>query len=56
MTDSERLNLILSEIQGMKTDMHELKQRTNGVKSIELLRLYTFFIMFFERWTRSSSM
>lgn len=32
MTDSEKLDLILSEIQGMKTDMQELKRRTTNIE------------------------
>ena len=32
MTDSEKLDLILSEIQGMKSGIQELKQRTTSIE------------------------
>ena len=32
MTDSEKLNLILSDMQGMKSDMQELKRRTTNIE------------------------
>lgn len=32
MTDSEKLDLILSEMQEMKTDMQELKRRTTSIE------------------------
>ena len=32
MTDSEKLNLILSEMQGMKTEMQEIKRRTTNIE------------------------
>lgn len=32
MTDSEKLDLILSEMQGMKSEMQELKQRVTGIE------------------------
>lgn len=33
MTDSEKLDLILSEMQGIKTDVQELKQRTASIET-----------------------
>lgn len=33
MTDSEKLDLILSEMQGIKTDVQELKQRTTSIET-----------------------
>lgn len=32
MTDSEKLDLILSEMQGMKSEMQELKRRTTNIE------------------------
>lgn len=32
MTDSEKLDLILSEVQGMKSEMQELKRRTTNIE------------------------
>lgn len=32
MTDSEKLNLILSDMQDMKSDMQELKRRTTNIE------------------------
>lgn len=32
MTDSEKLDLVLSEIRGMKSDMQELKRRTTNIE------------------------
>lgn len=32
MTDSEKLDLILSEIQGMKNEMQEIKRRTTNIE------------------------
>lgn len=32
MTDSEKLDLILSEIQGVKSEMQELKRRTTNIE------------------------
>ena len=34
MTDSEKLDLILSEIQGMKSDMNGLKSDINGLQQL----------------------
>ncbi len=33
MTDSEKLDLILSEIQSMKTDMQELKEKVSVIEN-----------------------
>lgn len=33
MTDSEKLDLILSEMQGIKTDVQDLKQRTASIET-----------------------
>ena len=33
MTDSEKLDLILSEMQSMKTDVQDLKQRTANIEA-----------------------
>ena len=33
MTDSEKLDLILSEVQGMKSDVQELKERVSNVET-----------------------
>lgn len=33
MTDSEKLDLILSEMQGIKTDVQDLKQRTTSIET-----------------------
>lgn len=32
MTDSEKLDLILSEVQGLKSEMQELKRRTTNIE------------------------
>ena len=32
MTDSEKLDLILSEVQGMKSEMQELKRQTTSIE------------------------
>lgn len=32
MTDSEKLDLILSEVQGMKSEMQELKRQTTNIE------------------------
>ncbi len=41
MTDSEKLNLIITEIQGMKTDMQDMKTDMQGMNSrIDILELH----------------
>lgn len=41
MTDSEKLNLIITEIQGMKTDMQDMKNDMQGMNSrIDNLELH----------------